>query len=110
MGEPVVDAGPENIGARDFAKAGYPPQADIRRVTVEAVADTGAVMLALPEDVALRLGVAVMTWWPLHDPHPWPCRPSARIARPPAAADGTDSAAAHPRGCPRPSSDLHNLH
>ena len=60
MGEIVVDLGLENVGDRELAKAGYLPEADIRRATVKAVADTGAVMLALPEDVVERLGVAVV--------------------------------------------------
>ena len=60
MGEIVVDLGLENVGDRELAKAGYLPEADIRRATVKAVADTDAVMLALPEDVVERLGVAVV--------------------------------------------------
>ena len=60
MGEIVVDIGLENAGDRELAKAGYLPEADVRRVTVKAVADTGTVMLALPEDVVERLGVPVV--------------------------------------------------
>ena len=60
MGEIVVDVGLENVGDRELAKAGHLPQADIRRATVRAVADTGAVMLALPEDVVERLGVEIV--------------------------------------------------
>ena len=43
-----------------MARAGYLQEADIRRAAVQAVADTGAVMLALPEDVVERLGVEVV--------------------------------------------------
>lgn len=60
MGEIVVDVGLENVGDRELAKAGHLQEADIRRATVRAVADTGAVMLALPEDVVERLGVEVV--------------------------------------------------
>ncbi len=59
MGEIVVDVALENVGDRALAKAGHLQEADIRRVT-EAVAGTGAVMLALPEDVVERLGVEVV--------------------------------------------------
>lgn len=60
MGEIVVDIGLENVGDRELAKAGYLQEADVRRATVKAVADTGAVMLALPADVVERLGVDVV--------------------------------------------------
>ena len=60
MGEIVVDVGLENVGDRELAKAGYLHEADVRHATVQAVADTGAVMLALPEDVVERLGVDVV--------------------------------------------------
>ena len=60
MGEIVVDVGLENVGGRELAKAGHLQEADIRRATVKAVADTGAVMLALPEDVVERLGVEIV--------------------------------------------------
>lgn len=60
MGEIVVDIGLENVGDRELAKAGHLQEADIRRATVKAVADTGAVMLALPEDVVERLGVEIV--------------------------------------------------
>ena len=60
MGEIVVDVGLENVGDRELAKAGHLQEADIRRTTVKAVADTGAVMLALPEDVVERLGVEIV--------------------------------------------------
>ena len=60
MGEIVVDVRLENAGDRVLAKAGYLREAEVRRTTVKAVADTGAVMLALPEDVVERLGVEVV--------------------------------------------------
>ena len=56
MGEIVVDVGLENASDRSLFEAGHLQEADIRRTRVRAVADTGAVMLALPEDVVERLG------------------------------------------------------
>ena len=56
MGEIVVDIGLENARDRGLFEAGHLQEADIRRTRVRAVADTGAVMLALPEDVVERLG------------------------------------------------------
>lgn len=60
MGEIVVDVGLENMQDRGLANAGYLQEAAVRRATVKAVADTGAVMLALPEDVVEALGVEVV--------------------------------------------------
>ena len=60
MGEIFVEIELENIGDRSLARAGVRSEADIRRVTIQAVADTGAMMLALPEDVVERLGVPVV--------------------------------------------------
>ena len=60
MGEIVVDVGLENARDRGLFEAGHLPETGIRRARVRAVADTGAVMLALPEDVVERLGVAVV--------------------------------------------------
>ena len=60
MGEIIVDIGLENSGDRQLARAGHLPEASVRSTTVKAVADTGAVMLALPEDVVTRLGLEVV--------------------------------------------------
>ena len=57
MGEIIVDIELENVDDRGLARAGHLPEADIRRATIPAVADTGAIMLALPEDVVRRLGL-----------------------------------------------------
>ena len=57
MGEIVVDIELENVVDRGRAKEGELPEADIRRAAISAVADTGAIMLALPEDVVSRLGL-----------------------------------------------------
>ena len=57
MGEIIVEIELENVKDREMAEDGELPEADIRRATVSAVADTGAIMLALPEDVVSRLGI-----------------------------------------------------
>ncbi len=56
MVEILVDVGLENARDRRLFEAGHLQETDIRRTRVRAVADTGAVMLALPEDVVERLG------------------------------------------------------
>ena len=57
MGEIVVEIELENPEDRYDARQGRIAEDAVRRETVPAVADTGAVMLALPEDVVDRLGV-----------------------------------------------------
>ena len=57
MGEIVVEIELENSGDLDRVDAGELREADVRRVAIPAVADTGAMMLALPEDVVDRLGI-----------------------------------------------------
>ncbi len=60
MGEIVVDVELQNAEDRAMANKGILRETEIRRATVSAVADTGALMLALPEDVVERLGVEVV--------------------------------------------------
>ena len=57
MGEIVVDIELENVKDRESAEDGELPEADVRRITIPAIADTGAMMLALPEDVISQLGI-----------------------------------------------------
>ncbi len=57
MGEIVVDVELENLSDRNLFERGYLAEEEIRHVRIPAVADTGAVMLALPEDVVERLGI-----------------------------------------------------
>ena len=57
MGEIVVNIELENVGDREMARAGHLREADIRRAVIPAVADTGAMMLALPEDIVSQLGI-----------------------------------------------------
>jgi len=59
MGEIVVDTELENSGDRDHFERGYGKESDIRRTTVKAVVDTGAVIPMLPQNVVERLGVSV---------------------------------------------------
>jgi clan AA aspartic protease len=60
VGEIVVEIELENIEDRNLARAGVRAEADVRRETIRAVADTGAMMVVLPEDVVERLGVPVV--------------------------------------------------
>ena len=57
VGEIVVNIELENVEDRGLTRAGHLREADMRRTTIPAVADTGAIMLALPEDVVDRLGI-----------------------------------------------------
>ena len=57
MGEIVVDIGLENVHDRGQVEGGSRAESEVRRETIKAVADTGAVMLALPQEVVRRLGL-----------------------------------------------------
>ena len=57
MGEIVVAVELENPGDRAVVERGYGQESDIRRTTVEAIADTGAVISMLPQNVVERIGV-----------------------------------------------------
>ena len=59
MGEIVVDVELENPGDRALFERGYGRESDIRRSTVKAVVDTGAVMSMLPQNVVERIGVGI---------------------------------------------------
>ncbi len=59
MGEITVSAELENPADRAYFERGHGMESDIRRTGVEAVVDTGAVMLVLPQNVVERLGVGV---------------------------------------------------
>lgn len=60
MGEIFVEIELENAEDRSDARRGRINEASVRRETVRAVADTGAMMVVLPEDVVERLGVPVV--------------------------------------------------
>lgn len=57
MGEIVVEIELENAEDRSDARRGRIDDGAVRRESIEAVAETGAVMLALTEDVVERLGL-----------------------------------------------------
>ena len=57
MGEIVVSMDLENTVDRDNASDGLRDESKVRRATVNGVADTGAVMLVLPENVVDGLGL-----------------------------------------------------
>ena len=57
MGEIVVDIQLENDQDRTLFERGFVREHEIRNETIPAVADTGAMMLALPQDVVSRLGL-----------------------------------------------------
>ena len=58
MGEIVVPIELENQEDRALAERGYLEESEVRHVRIDAVADTGAMMLALPEDVVDELGLS----------------------------------------------------
>lgn len=57
MGEILVNIHLENLLDRGLFERGHGEEAGIRSTTIRAVADTGAMMLALPRDVVDRLGL-----------------------------------------------------
>ena len=57
MGEINASVVLENPGDRDHFRRGYGQESDVRRSTVDAIVDTGAVMLVLPQNVVERLGL-----------------------------------------------------
>ena len=62
VGEIVVDIALENVHDRGQAEGGSRSESEVRRETIKAVADTtGAVMLALPQDVVRRLGLSFVS-------------------------------------------------
>ena len=59
MGEIVVAVELENPVDRAVVERGYGQESDVRRSTIEAVADTGAMISMLPQNVVERLGIAI---------------------------------------------------
>ena len=57
MGEINANVELENPGDRALVEHGYAQDSDVRRSTIEAIVDTGAVMLVLPQNVVERLGL-----------------------------------------------------
>ena len=59
MGEIAVNVELENAEDRGFFERGHGQESDIRRTSIEAIVDTGAVMPVLPQSVVERLGVRI---------------------------------------------------
>ena len=57
MGEIVAQVELENPGDRALAAHGHREDSQVRKSSVDAVVDTGAVMLVLPRNVVERLGL-----------------------------------------------------
>ena len=57
MGEIRADVTLENPSDRAVVDRGYGRESDIRRSTIDAIVDTGAVTLVLPQNVVERLGL-----------------------------------------------------
>jgi clan AA aspartic protease len=57
MGRVVVSIAVENVNDRSRAERGEIPAEQVRRTTVEALVDTGATFLCLPEPVVAQLGL-----------------------------------------------------
>ena len=57
MGTIVVNVGLENAGDRVAYEQGAREESSIRQTEVKGVVDTGAVALALPQNIAERLGL-----------------------------------------------------
>ena len=58
MGAIVVTVGLENAGDRVAYEQSARAESDIRQTEVNGVVDTGAIALALPQNIAERLGLA----------------------------------------------------
>ena len=59
MGEIAVNITLENAGDRVVFERGYGEESAVRRSSVDAIVDTGAVMLVLPQNVVERLGLEI---------------------------------------------------
>jgi len=57
MGEVSVKAQLENVFDRDMFESGYIDEKNVRSCVIQALVDTGAVMLVLPNDVVTKLGL-----------------------------------------------------
>jgi clan AA aspartic protease len=59
MGEVRTEITLVNIREQNVADGGYMPQEEVRRLTVNAVVDTGAVTLVINEEIREKLGLRV---------------------------------------------------
>lgn len=60
MGEIVAEIELENVVDQALVRTGHLEEGDVRRATVRAIADTGAMMLTLPKNVVDQLGIDVI--------------------------------------------------
>jgi predicted aspartyl protease len=60
MGKVAVEIEVRNDGDEALVRAGHLRVDQVRRVTLEALVDTGATMLVLPDDLIQRLGLPVV--------------------------------------------------
>ena len=60
VGEIVTDIELANAVDHELARTGHIEEGDVRRATVRAIADTGAMMLTLPGNVVDQLGIGVI--------------------------------------------------
>lgn len=60
MGEISVKVSLANDGDLAMAKRGKLPDGEVRRATIQAVIDTGAVMVLLPQDLVEELGLDIL--------------------------------------------------
>lgn len=60
MGEVRVEVELVNTDDEGAVRMGFKSAADVRRITRTAIADTGAVMMMLPQDLVEALGVAIL--------------------------------------------------
>lgn len=59
MGEVVVDVNLENFGDRYAFKRGFIKEEEIQALKTQAIVDTGAVMVMLPQDMVEELGLDI---------------------------------------------------
>ena len=60
MGEVKVSVELENYGDRELVNRGFPCKDGVRSQRVDAVVDSGAVMLVLPQDLVEALGLRIL--------------------------------------------------
>ncbi|MCY3770576.1 MAG: aspartyl protease family protein [Gemmatimonadetes bacterium] len=60
MGEIIAEVELENAVDHELVKTGHLEENDVRRITVRAIVDTGAMMLTLPKNVVDQLGIGVI--------------------------------------------------
>ncbi len=64
MGEIKIDIELENAVDHELVKADHLEEGKVRRASIRAIVDTGALMLTLPKNVVDQLGIGVMRMAP----------------------------------------------